>query len=59
MRYRLSSAGPLPTSQTLFQGRVMEGETQNQVHIDMPSGSVNEGSVKYWLLAAVVKALLD
>ena len=37
----------------------MEGETQNQVHIDMPSGSVNEGSVKYWLLAAVVKALLD
>jgi len=35
----------------------MEEETQNQVQIDMPSGSVNEGSWKYWLLAATVLAL--
>ena len=35
----------------------MEEETQNQVQIDMPSGSVNEGSWKNWLLAATVLAL--
>lgn len=35
----------------------MEEETQNQVQIDMPSWSVNEGSWKNWLLAATVLAL--
>ena len=37
----------------------MDGEIQNQAQTEKASGSVNEGSVKNWLLLAVRKALFD
>jgi hypothetical protein len=36
---------------------VIKGEIQNQEHTVMSFGSLNEGRVKYWLLAAAVLAL--
>jgi hypothetical protein len=53
----LSLVAPFPKSQILFQLRVIDGEIQNQVQMAMLLGSLNEGSVKYWLLAATVLAL--
>ena len=52
-------AAPFPKSQILFQFRVMDGDIQNQLQIDTASGSVNEGSVKNWLVLAVRNALFD
>jgi hypothetical protein len=50
---------PAPTakSQTLFQPRVIDEEIQIQLQMVTSLGSVNAGSVKYWLSAATVLAL--
>jgi hypothetical protein len=50
---------PFPKSHILFQLRVIDGEIQNQLQIDTASGSVNEGSVKNWLVLAVRNALFE
>lgn len=55
--FMFESGLPFPKSQILFPFRVIDGEIQNQLQIDMESGSVNEGSVKYWLLLGEVLAL--
>ena len=50
---------PPPKSNTLFQFLDIDGETQNQLQTEKASGSVNEGSVKNWLLLVVRNALFD
>jgi hypothetical protein len=50
---------PAPTakSNTRFQAREIEGEIQYQLQTENSFGSFNEGSMKYWLLAARVLEL--
>ena len=52
-----SLPAPIPKSKTLFQARVIDGEIQNQLQMEIALGSVNEGSVKNWLLLGKVLAL--
>ena len=51
------SKKPAPKSKILGSDLEINGDIQNQLHIVMSFGSVNAGSVKYWLLAATVLAL--